>query len=291
VEFTPLLYVPLAILGVIFGSFFNVAIHRWPLEDRTEREWIKTPSHCPKCKAPIKWYDNVPVYSWLALRGKCRACAQPISPRYILVEIGTALLWVLTAWIVINFGMTGVAPEKVTFVHLLFALVFASLYLLTFVIDATTKLIPDEIAITQFVAAWAFYFIARPDVITPSWQSSVICMLVLPAILFGMWWLRWMGDGDATFAAGYAALFGWPLTAVSTLLGFVFGGLIALPMLIKLVIERKYKMGEHEVAFGPFLALSAYICMFFGHPLVAWYFRLFGLKLLPNWGVAPLPGG
>ncbi|MDQ3024717.1 MAG: prepilin peptidase, partial [bacterium] len=94
-------YILIGILGLVFGSFFNVAIYRWPLEDKKEREWVKTPSRCPKCGTPIRWYDNIPLFSWLILlHGKCRACKAPISWRYPLVEAGTSVLWLLTAWLV-----------------------------------------------------------------------------------------------------------------------------------------------------------------------------------------------
>jgi leader peptidase (prepilin peptidase)/N-methyltransferase len=187
--------------------------------------------------------------------------------------------------------MSGVAPEKIRLVHVIFAIVFASLYLLTIVIDAETQIIPDEITITHFLAAWLFFFLARPDIVSNNWVANVVCMVALPAIFFVMCWLNWMGGGDVALAAGFGALFGWPLSAVVALCGFMMGGVVAVPMLLYLVARRKYEPGKHAVAFGPYLAVSAYICLFFGHSLVAWYFRLFGLKLLPDWSVTSLVGG
>jgi leader peptidase (prepilin peptidase)/N-methyltransferase len=284
VQLTPLWYASLSILGLIFGSFFNVAIHRWPKEGK-EREWVRTPSHCPKCQAQIKWFDNIPLVSWLALRGKCRSCGQPISPRYILVEAGTALLWVSTAWLTVHHGLTGIAPAQIRPVHVICAVVFASLYMLTVIIDLETQLIPDEITVTHFITAWVFYFLARPDTITPGWQTSVICMLALPAILYLMGLMGWMGMGDVLLAAGFGVLFGWPLVAVVMMLGFILGGVVAVPILIRLVRRGEYKAGKHAIAFGPYLAVSAFICLFFGRDIVGWYLGLFGLKLLQNWQV------
>jgi leader peptidase (prepilin peptidase)/N-methyltransferase len=284
VHLTPVWYACLTIFGLIFGSFFNVAIYRWPKEGK-DHEWIKTPSHCPKCGAPIKWFDNVPVVSWLVLRGKCRNCGAPISPRYILVEAGTALLWLATAWVTTNHGLTGIPPDHVRPAHVICAVVFASLYLLTVIIDLETQLIPDEITVSHFATAWVFFFLARPDVVTPGWQSSVICMLALPAVFFGMAWLGWMGLGDVLLAAGFGVLFGWPLVAVVALLGFILGGLVAVPVMIRLMLRKEYKPGQHAIAFGPYLAISAFICLFCGRELIGWYLSLFGLKLLQNWQV------
>jgi leader peptidase (prepilin peptidase)/N-methyltransferase len=285
VHLSPIWYVALGVLGLVFGSFFNVAIHRWPKEAKAEREWVKTPSHCPKCGAPIRWYDNIPVFSWLALGGKCRDCKAPISPRYIIVEVATGLLWILTGWLTSAYGFTGLDAAGMTTVHLVFALVFASFYFLTVVIDAQTQIIPDEVAIPLFIAAWAFYFAAKPLVITPNWQSSLICMLAFPAVFFIFAWLGWMGMGDVMLAAGFGVLFGWPLTAIVILLGFLLGGVVSVPIMGYLIAKRRYKVGTHAIAFGPYLATSAYVCLFFGKEIAGWYLHLFNLQLNPNWTV------
>jgi leader peptidase (prepilin peptidase)/N-methyltransferase len=184
--------------------------------------------------------------------------------------------------------MTGVPAANVQPVHVAFAIVFASLYLLTIVIDAETQLIPDEITITHLLAAWAFFFLARPDVVSADWKVNLIMMLVLPAVFFAMAWMGWMGMGDVVLAAGFGALFGWPLGGIVAVLGFIIGGVLMLPRFVILLVQRRFKFGQHEVAFGPFLAVSAYICLFFGHALVNWYLSLYGLQLLPDWTVIRL---
>jgi leader peptidase (prepilin peptidase)/N-methyltransferase len=164
-------------------------------------------------------------------------------------------------------------------------LILASLYLLTVVIDLDTQLIPHEITVTQFVTAWAFFFLARPDTISPSWQSSLYCMLGVAALFGLMCWLGWMGDADIWLVAGFGVLFGWPLLPVAVMLGFILGGIIAVPILIRLKARGQYEPGKHALAFGPYLAISAYLCLFFGRDLISWYLGLFGLKVLQNWHV------
>src|SRR4051812_44730470 len=179
-----MLYVLVGVLGLLFGSFFNVAIYRWPLEGK-EHEWVKTPSHCPKCRAPIHWYDNIPLFSWLVLlRGKCRACKAPISWRYPLVEAGTCVLWLLTTWLVTTHGFSGVDPAQQTGWHIFFAIWFASFNLLTVIIDAETQLIPDEITVAYAVGAVAFMAVCHGATISPSWIASLIGALALAGFYF-----------------------------------------------------------------------------------------------------------
>src|SRR5690349_15300314 len=112
-----------------------------------------TPSHCTSCGAKIAWYDNIPLLSWLLLRGKCRNCKAPIHWRYPVVELSNSLIWLGTAWLVKNVGFSGVAPQDITGWHIFFAIVIASLCFLTIVIDGMTTLIPDEINVSFFVCA------------------------------------------------------------------------------------------------------------------------------------------
>jgi leader peptidase (prepilin peptidase)/N-methyltransferase len=267
-------YVIIALLGLCLGSFFNVAIYRWPREDPKEREWIRTPSHCPHCKTRIRWYDNIPLLSFALLRGKCRACGAPISWRYPAVESGTAVLWLITTWLVARFGLTGIEPAAQTPWHLVFALLFASLYLLTVIIDAETKLIPDEITVAQFVGAWLFLWLCHGATISPGWQASLIGMFVLSLFFLVLWFFGGMGLGDVFLAAGFGVLFGWKLVVVVGFLGVLLGGLVAIVTIAALWVRRKYKPGR-QIPFGPFLAVGAYACLFLGNQVLEWYLGLF----------------
>jgi leader peptidase (prepilin peptidase)/N-methyltransferase len=274
VQLHGLWYAFIFVLGLAFGSFFNVAIHRWPQEDPRQREWIRTPSHCPRCGARIRWYDNVPLLSYVVLSGKCRDCHAPIHWRYPAVELGTAVLWLLTAWLVAHVGLSGVGPADTTGWHVAFALLFASLYLLTVIIDFATSQIPDEITIAHFGGAWLFLWVCHGQTISPGWQSSLIGMFVLSAFFLVLWLFRGMGLGDVFLAIGLGALFGWQNVIAVGFLGVLLGGIVGVVLMVTLLMAGKYRRGI-QIPFGPYLAIAAYLCLFAGNELVDWYLGLF----------------
>jgi prepilin signal peptidase PulO-like enzyme (type II secretory pathway) len=267
-------YAVIFVLGLIFGSFFNVAIHRWPQEDPKLHEWVRTSSHCPKCGARIRWYHNIPLISYILLGGKCRDCREPIHWRYPAVELGTALLWLGTAWLVTHLGLSGVGIENQSGWHIAFALLFASLYMLTVIIDFATGLIPDEINIAQFAGAWLFLLLCCGHTISPSWQSSLIGMFVLSLFFLILWYFGGMGLGDVLLAVGFGVVFGWQLVVAVGFLGIILGGIVAIVMIAVLLARGKYQRGI-PIPFGPYLAVAAYICMFVGHNLIEWYLSFF----------------
>ena len=280
----PYWYIFIGVLGLLFGSFFNVAIYRWPQEGK-EHEWVKTPSHCPKCGAQIRWYDNIPLFSWLVLlRGKCRNCKAPISWRYPLVEAGNCILWLVTTWLVAHHGFSGVDPSQQTGWHIFFAIWFASFNLLTVIIDAETQLIPDEITVSYMLGAIAFMAICHGATVSPGWVSSIIGALALAGFYFIFERIGAMGFGDVLLALGIGFLFGWPLVAAQGLLSLMLGGIPAIFLMLWLVARRKYKFGTTFIAFGPFIGVAAYICMFWGWDIVRWYLTgPLHMSNLPNW--------
>jgi len=286
VEIQPVLYAVIFLLGLCFGSFFNVAVYRWPKEDRKEREWIITPSHCPHCQSKIRWFDNIPLVSYAVLRGRCRACGAPIHWRYPAIELGTALLWLTTAWLVATVGLGNVGRDELTYWHFLFAIIFASLYFLTCVIDFQTSLIPDEITIAHFVAAWAFMLVCHGATISPGWLASVIGMFVLSLFFLVLWYFGGMGLGDVLLAVGFGVLFGWQLVIVVGFVGILLGGAVAVAVIIWLTARGKYKRGI-PIPFGPYLAIAAFICLFWGQNLLDWYMGF----LKPSGAVTAMLGG
>lgn len=274
VELQPFMYAVIFLLGLCFGSFFNVAIYRWPQEDPKEREWVRTPSHCPHCGKRIKWYDNIPLVSYVVLRARCRSCQAPIHWRYPAVELGTAVLWVVTAWFVTHAGLSNVAVSAITLWHVVFAIIFASLYLVTCVIDFQTSLIPDQITIAHFVAAWAFLFVCQGATISPGWLPSLIGMFVLSIFFLIFWYFGGMGLGDVFLAVGFGVLFGWKLVIVVGFVGILLGGAVAIAVVIALMAQGKYKRGI-PIPFGPYLVISAYICLFWGQTMLDWYLGFF----------------
>jgi leader peptidase (prepilin peptidase) / N-methyltransferase len=274
VQLTPVWYALIFILGLIFGSFFNVAIYRWPQENPKDREWVRTPSHCPKCGARIRPYDNIPLLSYLILRGRCRDCRTPISWRYPAVELGTALLWLGTAWLVVQHGLTGLPPEQLSGWHIGFAIYFASLFFLTIVIDSQTQIIPDEICVALLAGAWLFMWLCHGATISPGWSASLIGMFSLSVFFLILALFGGMGSGDAKLAVGLGALFGWPLIVAVGFLAVLLGGAVAIVLLLVMKARGTYRRGI-PIPFGPYLALAAYFCLFAGREISAWYLSLF----------------
>ncbi len=256
-ELYPTLYpvTVLALFGAVFGSFLNVLILRLPRGESV----VFPGSHCPRCGAPIRWYDNLPVLSYLLLRGRCRGCAERISIQYPLVEAGMALLAV-ALWL--KFG-----PE--------FELVrwFAFLLLLTGVAltDARHYLIPDAFSVGGLLLGLALAFL--PGGITPAGA-----LIGLAAGGLGLYLVAWlgslafrreaMGGGDIKLLAMIGAFTGWPGVLFTVFAGSVLGSLV----FGWIVYGMKRRV---LVPFGVFLALGAALYVFCGPELTGWYLGLF----------------
>jgi leader peptidase (prepilin peptidase)/N-methyltransferase len=285
VELHPFWYIAIFLLGLSFGSFFNVAIYRWPQEEAKEHEWVVTPSHCPKCGKAIRAYDNIPLLSYMILGGKCRDCKNPISIRYPIVELLTALLWVGVAWLTVNTGLTNVALANINGWHVFFAIYFASFFMLTLIIDLETGLIPDEISWGLLAGAVAFVAVLGPLTISGGWISSLIGMLPLSLLFYIFGRLEWMGYGDAKFCLGLGFMFGWPLVLAAGFMGILVGGAIAIVLLVVLIAQRKYEVGKIAIPFGPYLAIGGFAAMFWAWDLIHWY-----LSFFPKGQNVQLPG-
>ncbi|MBX3023464.1 prepilin peptidase [bacterium] len=251
-----MLTVAVFVFGALVGSFLNVCIHRIP-----GGESIAFPaSHCPRCHAPIKPYDNIPIVSWLLLRARCRRCAAPISLRYPLVEMlgGIAAVGAVHA-----FGPTAGAL-------LVFAFL-AALIVITF-IDLDHQIIPDAISIPGiFVGFAAALLFGRP-----TWLSSLAGIALGGGILWlvaaGYEWLtgrEGMGGGDIKLLAMIGAFLGWRAIPVTVLIASLLGSVIGLSLMA--VRGRDTRMA---IPFGPFLAVAAVCALFWGDALIEWYLNL-----------------
>lgn len=248
-----LLLVYAGVVGACVGSFLNVCVHRWP-EDKSV---VSPPSACPACGARIKWYDNVPVLGWLWLRGKCRACGNRISVQYPLVELFTALLWVMAVW---RFGPSWQALATALFFTILLGIALS---------DAATYIIPDQFTIGGTVLGLALSF--APGGLDPLdafiGAATGFVLLWLVAVL-GEWAFKKeaMGGGDIKMMAMVGAFLGPIGVLLTVFLGALFGSLIFGPI--------SMKTGK-LVPFGIFLALGAAITELFGHAMIGWYVRTF----------------
>jgi len=271
------------LFGSVVGSFLNVVIHRVPREESI----VFPNSTCPRCGNAIKGYDNIPIISWLILRGKCRSCKAPISARYPAVELLTALLWVACFW---QIGFNAFLPVAVIFVTVMVALVF---------IDAEHMILPNVITYPLLAGALivrvvfpvtvgALYF---PDILSypltslagqPVWLVSLAGAFLGGLFGGGFLWLLgelWkrlrgvdaMGLGDVKMMAGVGALLGWKLTFLAVFLG-AFSGAVAGVLYI---VVSKDKNMQAQIPFGIFLGIGSVISLLFGEPMIEWYVTTF----------------
>jgi leader peptidase (prepilin peptidase)/N-methyltransferase len=237
------------LLGAAVGSFLNVCICRWPADESV----VSPPSHCPGCGAAIGWRDNIPIVSWIFLRGRCRACREPISPVYPSIELATALVWMAAAF---RYGMSW---EALTFA------VFLTILLGIAASDARTYLIPDEFTLGGLAIGLLLAFAPGGMTILQAIAGAAVGFGVLYVAAFlGEWWLgkQAMGGGDIKMMAMVGAFVG-PLGALLTIF---FGALVGTAVFLPISL-RTHKL----VPFGIFLALGAAITDVWGDAIVTWY--------------------
>lgn len=242
--------------GLLVGSFLNVVAHRVPADISV----VRPPSRCPKCEREIRARDNIPVLSWILLRGRCRQCSEPISMRYPIVELATAALFAATAVVI---GETWVLPAYLWFTALTFVLSL---------VDFDHKRLPNRILYPGTVVG-ALLLAAgatAEDDLSSVWRglsggAAYFAVLLLLALLarggFGM------GDVKLAFVLGlFAAFRSWETLAVAVFGAFVLGGLASLLLLLLTKASRK-----DAIPFGPWLALGSWLAIAVGDPVVAWY--------------------
>ena len=270
----PVLIAIVAVFSLAIGSFLNVLIHRLP--KMMEADWraqcaeleggsvastgrynlLVPHSHCPQCKAPLRVIDNIPIASWLALRGKCAHCAARISARYPIVEALTALLSAIVAW---KFGLTSQTALVLVFSWTLIALTF---------IDADTTLLPDDLTLPLL---WLGLLANVFGLFVPL-KDAVLGAAAGYLVLWSIYWLfklttgkEGMGYGDFKLLAALGAWMGWkallPIILLSSLVGAIVG--IAL-----IVLARRGR--EIPIPFGPYLAAAGTIVMLTGDRLTRW---------------------
>ena len=274
--------------GLIIGSFLNVVILRFPeqlknswrresedflglgketakeLAEPEEELSLSTPaSRCPSCGVPIKPWHNIPVISYVLLRGKCSACSTPISIQYPLVELVSALA---TAFIVFQFGVSLMAAYCLMFTWVLIALTG---------IDFREQLLPDQITLPLM---WLGLFANLSGTFVPL-NEAVIGALAGYLSLWSVFWLfklvtgkEGMGYGDFKLLAALGAWMGWQMLPLIIILSTFVGALVGVAGLLLKAREKQIPM-----AFGPFLAMAGWIALIWGDKIVSWYLSVFGL--------------
>ena len=248
--------IALALLGLCVGSFLNVCIHRLPLKQSVAHPR----SRCPKCGYMLRWYDNLPVLSYVMLRARCRSCGAPISLQYPLIEVVTAIVFV-AHWYA--FGPTIFLPVR---------LVFGCAMIVLFMIDLEHQILPDVITLPGIVSGLALSFFLPPGPV-----ESLLGVLVGGGLLWGiaeLWYrlrkVEAMGFGDVKMLAMVGGWLGIKMVLVTFVLSSMMGGLIG----IVLLASRRADMAT-RVPFGTMLAVAALVASLYGGPLLAWYLSSF----------------
>lgn len=258
------------VLGLIIGSFLNVVVYR--LRVAESLFWDR--SRCPKCHQIIRWYDNIPVVSFILLKFQCRYCRKKISFQYPLVELGTGLLFALAgAWF---FDAADPASWSIT----IYILGVLATLIVIFVYDALYMEIPDIVLWPAVVWVLTFSFFFSWNLV--SIKENIFDMPVLwkflgGAVAFAFFWFlvkisreKWMGMGDAYLAILLGLILGWPQILLALFLAFLIGSIYG----IILILAGRYKL-KSQVPFAPFLVTGTIITIFFYAPIIDWYLRLF----------------
>jgi leader peptidase (prepilin peptidase)/N-methyltransferase len=302
----PIYALAIFLLGLAFGSFLNVCIYRLPLGLP-----VTTPrSACPKCKQPIAFYDNVPVLSWVILRGRCRHCKTRISARYWMIELLTGVLFLACYW---YFGWTLSTLKYCTFAFLLLGLIFT---------DAETKLLPDKLTLPGIALGVTFSLMVPVNDLASQFLSGMnmpfsgevtarllsLCDSLLGAALgasfiygAGAIYLRWrgmegMGFGDVKLMAMVGAFLGMKLTVFTIFTASLAGSLFGLTTVLVVWLKRTHRFMRrladakaarrrgwqsaqmvyrfYQMPFGVFLGSMALFAFFFGNQFLRWYGRL-----------------
>lgn len=245
--------IPLFLAGLLVGSFLTVVAHRVPRGESV----VGGRSHCPACGAQIAAYDNVPVFSWLALRGRARCCGAPISPRYPLTELATGAL----------FAGVGVAFDGET-AELLLGLVFVATSVAVTLTDLEQRVIPNKILLVAATLGVAIAAIGATD----SLPERAIAAAAAGGLLFAaaLAYPRGMGLGDVKLAATMGLFLGRAV-GPAILVALLAGSLVGLAM----IARRGAAARKQAIPFGPFLALGGLVGLFAGEELVDWYLDAF----------------
>jgi leader peptidase (prepilin peptidase)/N-methyltransferase len=253
-----------AIVGACVGSFLNVCITRWP----ENLSVIRPRSRCPRCEKPIAWYDNIPIISWLVLRGKCRGCALPISPLYPGVELLVAIIWFVCVW---KFGATFLALRLA---------IFATLLVGVAITDLRTYTIPDGFTVTGFlfllVTSFVALFLGGNQFPFAGPFSAILGACTGAGAVAIVGWLgeaalkkEAMGFGDVTLMAFIGAALGPELSLLTVFVGAAIGAVVFLAVVMPVATLRKRELPQ--VPFGVFLAPAALVTLLYGRRMVDAY--------------------
>ena len=255
-------YIIFGLFGLCIGSFLNVVIYRWP----NNMSIVKPPSHCPNCNYQLKWYDNIPVISYLTLGGKCRNCKEHISFRYTLVELGNMILWLLCLYL--NYSNLVVA--------IIDALI-CSIFICVFFIDLEHKIILDRFNIAIAVLGIIKIFVAYPKNLWLYYSLDSLVGMVMGGGFFMLMFYfsilvfkkAGLGGGDVKFMFATGLFLGWEKILLTTLIASMVAS-------VTMIVMQKVRKDEkdHEYPFAPYLVIGSLISLFFGTTIINFYSNL-----------------
>ena len=247
-----ILYIMVFLIGISIGSFLNVCIYRIPKKE----DIVFERSHCMSCGNVLKWYELIPLFSFLVQGGKCRNCKTKLSVQYPLIELLNGLIYV---WI---FMAKGFQPESILFC------ICASVLIVISVIDWRTYEIPFGCNIIIGILG-----IVRVFLNLAHWYDYVIGFFAVSGLFLIIYWItkgRGIGGGDIKLMAAAGLLLGWQNILLSLMIGSIAGSVIHLALM-------KIQGKDRVLAFGPYLAFGIFISMLYGNDIITWYLGMFHL--------------
>ena len=245
-------YIIIFIFGITIGSFLNVCIYRIPLRESI----VTAPSHCMTCGRKLKWYDMVPVFSWLVLGGKCRNCKSKISVQYPIIEGVNGILYVMIC------AVNGLEWSSVIYCFMASALLVLS------IIDWRTYEIPFGINVFLFVLGVAMTILDRGNL--AEHLIGMICVSGLLGILYLLTGGRAIGGGDIKLMFACGLILGWKLILLAFFLGCIIGSVVH-------IIRMSVKKAGRMLAMGPYLSAGILLAALWGNAWINWYLSLLGL--------------
>lgn len=246
------------LFGLFVGSFLNCIIYRL----KKEKSFLKGRSMCPFCGHKLGFFDLIPVFSFLFLKGKCRYCQKKISWQYPLVELAVGFLFVLSFYFYFNS------------IFLFYLLIIISFLIIIFVYDLRYFIIPDKVLFPAIIISLAYRLF---EIVYLKLNWNILLYYLLAVIAASGFFLliyciskgKWIGFGDVKLGILLGLIAGWPDIILLLFLSYLIGGIIG----IGLICFKKKKL-ENEVPFGPFLILGTFLTIFFGDKLINWYLGL-----------------
>ena len=254
------------LMGLLWGSFLGVVVYRTIKKDSSP---LSGRSKCDKCSKALSWWQNIPLFSFLLLKGKCFYCKKSIDWSYPLTELITGVLFLW--WFVVGRSFFILAGSPWSILQPVFWLVVGMALLVVFLTDLKYGIISD--GTNLFLFSWVLFYrlllVGNGEMMMVDFGKAVVSAIVLTGFFWSLWWFtkgKGFGFGDVKFAPSIGLLLGWPKTLVGTMSSFVIGSVVG----VLLILLGKKKFGQ-TIPFGPFLVVGIVVALLWGGPLWNWY--------------------